>query len=129
MIWLGALVLAIWLFLAFGRGGFWRCRDRVFDLDFKVGAFTNLTQDHLDFHRTLDAYREAKMWLFTALAGSALAFSFLLAWESMALLSAFLVVGLRPTRAIVSAGNLYLGLTHVATAAILVSFRDLIAQV
>jgi UDP-N-acetylmuramoyl-L-alanyl-D-glutamate--2,6-diaminopimelate ligase len=47
--------------------------DRVFDLDFKVGAFTNLTQDHLDFHRTLDAYREAKMRLFTALIPSATA--------------------------------------------------------
>ncbi|MBN2464141.1 UDP-N-acetylmuramoyl-L-alanyl-D-glutamate--2,6-diaminopimelate ligase [candidate division WOR-3 bacterium] len=45
--------------------------DRVFDLDFKVGAFTNLTQDHLDFHRTLDAYREAKMRLFTELIPSA----------------------------------------------------------
>jgi len=47
--------------------------DRVFDLDFKVGVFTNLTQDHLDFHRTLDAYREAKMRLFTALIPSATA--------------------------------------------------------
>ncbi len=28
MIGLGLLVLSIWLFLAFGRGGFWRCRDR-----------------------------------------------------------------------------------------------------
>jgi hopene-associated glycosyltransferase HpnB len=32
VIWLGVLVLAIWLFLVFGRGGFWRCRDRD-DLD------------------------------------------------------------------------------------------------
>jgi len=47
--------------------------DRVFDLDFKVGVFTNLTQDHLDFHRTLDAYREAKLRLFTALIPSAAA--------------------------------------------------------
>ncbi len=47
--------------------------DRVFDLDFKVGTFTNLTQDHLDFHRTLDAYREAKLRLFTALIPSATA--------------------------------------------------------
>jgi hydrogenase-4 component B len=54
--------------------------------------------------------------------GSSNAFSFLLAWESMALLSALLVVGLHPTRAIVSAGNLYLAMTHVATAAILVGF-------
>ncbi len=57
--------------------------------------------------------------------GASNAFSFLLAWESMALLSAFLVVGLRPTRAVVSAGNVYLALTHVATAAILVGFAVL----
>ena len=54
--------------------------------------------------------------------GASNAFSFLLAWETMALLSAFLVVGLHPTRAIVSTGNVYLALTHVATAAILVGF-------
>jgi hydrogenase-4 component B len=59
--------------------------------------------------------------------GASTAFSFLLTWESMALLSAFLVVGLRPTRDIVSAGNLYLAMTHVATAAILVAFALLAA--
>jgi len=47
--------------------------DRVFDLDFKVGTFTNLTQDHLDFHRTIDAYREAKMRLFAGLVPTAAA--------------------------------------------------------
>ncbi len=31
---------------------------------FDVGAFTNLTQDHLDFHQTMDAYREAKIGFF-----------------------------------------------------------------
>ncbi len=41
--------------------------DRVFDLDFRVGVFTNLTQDHLDFHRTMDNYRRAKMRLFESL--------------------------------------------------------------
>ena len=60
--------------------------------------------------------------------GASNAFSFLLAWESMALLSAFLVVGLRPTRAVVSAGNVYLALTHVATAAILIGFAVLAAS-
>ena len=55
------------------------------------------------------------------------AFSFLLAWEFMALLSAFLVVGLRPTRAVVSAGFLYLAMTHVATAALLIAFGLLAA--
>jgi hydrogenase-4 component B len=57
--------------------------------------------------------------------GASNAFSFLLAWESMALLSAFLVYGLHPTRTIISAGNVYLALTHVATAAILVGFAVL----
>jgi hydrogenase-4 component B len=57
-----------------------------------------------------------------AVLGASNALAFLLAWESMALLSAVLVFGLRPSRAVVSAGNLYLAMTHVATAAILVGF-------
>ncbi|MGO1593405.1 MAG: UDP-N-acetylmuramoyl-L-alanyl-D-glutamate--2,6-diaminopimelate ligase [Ancrocorticia sp.] len=32
---------------------------------FSVAGFTNLTQDHLDFHRTLEEYFEAKASLFT----------------------------------------------------------------
>jgi UDP-N-acetylmuramoyl-L-alanyl-D-glutamate--2,6-diaminopimelate ligase len=32
---------------------------------FAVGVFTNLSQDHLDFHRTMDAYFAAKARLFT----------------------------------------------------------------
>jgi UDP-N-acetylmuramoyl-L-alanyl-D-glutamate--2,6-diaminopimelate ligase len=32
---------------------------------FDCMVFTNLTQDHLDFHGTMDAYREAKVKLFT----------------------------------------------------------------
>ncbi|MBI4610408.1 MAG: UDP-N-acetylmuramoyl-L-alanyl-D-glutamate--2,6-diaminopimelate ligase [Candidatus Rokubacteria bacterium] len=43
---------------------------RVDAIDFDVAVFTNLTQDHLDFHGTLAAYREAKARLFTLLAGS-----------------------------------------------------------
>jgi UDP-N-acetylmuramoyl-L-alanyl-D-glutamate--2,6-diaminopimelate ligase len=31
---------------------------------FDVAAFTNLTQDHLDFHQTMDAYRDAKTAFF-----------------------------------------------------------------
>lgn len=31
-------------------------------------GFTNFTQDHLDYHPTMEAYREAKMGLFTRLA-------------------------------------------------------------
>lgn len=36
-------------------------------IHFSVAAFTNLTQDHLDFHQTMDAYLAAKARLFTAL--------------------------------------------------------------
>ncbi len=38
---------------------------RVDGCRFRVGAFTNLTQDHLDFHGTMAAYRDAKALLFT----------------------------------------------------------------
>ena len=37
---------------------------RVSGCRFSVAAFTNLTQDHLDFHETMDAYRDAKTLLF-----------------------------------------------------------------
>lgn len=40
---------------------------RVLDLIFKVGIFTNITQDHLDFHTSLDNYRVAKSKLFKKL--------------------------------------------------------------
>jgi UDP-N-acetylmuramoyl-L-alanyl-D-glutamate--2,6-diaminopimelate ligase len=35
-------------------------QKRVWGLDFDVCAFTNLTQDHLDYHGTLEAYAEVK---------------------------------------------------------------------
>jgi UDP-N-acetylmuramoyl-L-alanyl-D-glutamate--2,6-diaminopimelate ligase len=35
---------------------------------FDVGVFTNLTQDHLDYHGTMEAYAAAKLRLFTDLA-------------------------------------------------------------
>ena len=38
--------------------------DRVAGIHFECGVFTNLTQDHLDFHGTMDAYRDAKALLF-----------------------------------------------------------------
>ncbi|MDD4688262.1 MAG: UDP-N-acetylmuramoyl-L-alanyl-D-glutamate--2,6-diaminopimelate ligase [Eubacteriales bacterium] len=38
--------------------------DKLYGVGFTVGAFTNLTQDHLDFHKTMDAYFEAKCKLF-----------------------------------------------------------------
>jgi UDP-N-acetylmuramoyl-L-alanyl-D-glutamate--2,6-diaminopimelate ligase len=37
---------------------------RVDGCRFDVGAFTNLTQDHLDFHGTMGAYRDSKALLF-----------------------------------------------------------------
>lgn len=38
---------------------------RVSGLRFSVCAFTNLTQDHLDLHQSMEAYEEAKRLLFT----------------------------------------------------------------
>ena len=38
--------------------------DRVGGVYFDVAAFTNLTEDHLDFHKTMDAYCDAKAMLF-----------------------------------------------------------------
>jgi len=41
--------------------------NRVDDVEFDLGIFTNLTQDHLDYHGTFSAYREAKARLFRML--------------------------------------------------------------
>ena len=38
--------------------------DRVGGVHFDVAAFTNLTEDHLDFHKTMDEYCAAKAMLF-----------------------------------------------------------------
>jgi UDP-N-acetylmuramoyl-L-alanyl-D-glutamate--2,6-diaminopimelate ligase len=38
--------------------------NRVDETEFKLGLFTNLTPDHLDFHKDLEDYREAKQQLF-----------------------------------------------------------------
>lgn len=38
--------------------------DRVYGIPYDVGVFTNLTQDHLDFHQTMEAYCNAKAILF-----------------------------------------------------------------
>ncbi len=40
---------------------------------FAVAAFTNLTQDHMDFHETMDSYFEAKLLLFKGLGPGACA--------------------------------------------------------
>ena len=41
------------------------CLHRVDGVTFDVGVFTNLTQDHLDFHKTMEEYCRAKAMLFT----------------------------------------------------------------
>ena len=38
--------------------------DRVAGLHYEVGAFTNLTEDHLDFHKTMEEYCDTKAELF-----------------------------------------------------------------
>lgn len=42
-------------------------QNRVNSLDFDIAIFNNLTQDHLDYHKTMDAYFDAKALLFTKL--------------------------------------------------------------
>jgi UDP-N-acetylmuramoyl-L-alanyl-D-glutamate--2,6-diaminopimelate ligase len=41
------------------------CLERVGGLIYDVAAFTNLTEDHLDFHKTMENYCDAKAILFT----------------------------------------------------------------
>lgn len=48
-------------------------QDRVAGIDVAVGMFTNLTGDHLDYHKTMDDYAAAKALLFERLAPSATA--------------------------------------------------------
>jgi len=43
---------------------------RVEGTAFRAGVFTNLTRDHLDFHRTMAKYFEAKALLFESLPGA-----------------------------------------------------------
>lgn len=40
--------------------------QRTWGTDFTVSVFTNLTQDHLDYHKTFESYFEAKAQLFSA---------------------------------------------------------------
>jgi UDP-N-acetylmuramoyl-L-alanyl-D-glutamate--2,6-diaminopimelate ligase len=47
--------------------------DRVAALDFDIAIFTNLTQDHLDFHHTMEEYFAAKRKLFDGLKDTAVA--------------------------------------------------------
>ncbi|MGL5647719.1 MAG: UDP-N-acetylmuramoyl-L-alanyl-D-glutamate--2,6-diaminopimelate ligase [Clostridium sp.] len=38
--------------------------DRVYGIEFESGIFTNITRDHLDFHKTFENYYKAKFKLF-----------------------------------------------------------------
>lgn len=40
-------------------------QGRLDGFEFDAAVFTNLTQDHLDYHKTMDAYFESKLLLFT----------------------------------------------------------------
>jgi UDP-N-acetylmuramoyl-L-alanyl-D-glutamate--2,6-diaminopimelate ligase len=44
-------------------------QQRVLGLEFGAAVFTNLTRDHLDFHKTLESYFEVKTRLFTGGTG------------------------------------------------------------
>jgi UDP-N-acetylmuramoyl-L-alanyl-D-glutamate--2,6-diaminopimelate ligase len=44
-------------------------QERVAGIEFFAGAFTNLTQDHLDYHADMDDYRNAKLRLFERISG------------------------------------------------------------
>lgn len=46
---------------------------RIEGLEFTGGIFTNLTHDHLDFHKTFDAYLKAKKGFFDSLSNKAFA--------------------------------------------------------
>jgi len=43
---------------------------RVWGCEFKTAIFTNLTQDHLDYHETMENYRNAKSLLFSQLGNT-----------------------------------------------------------
>lgn len=48
-------------------------QDRVTGFDFKIATFTNLSHDHLDYHKTIDEYARAKKLLFDSLPSTSTA--------------------------------------------------------
>ena len=47
--------------------------NRVRDVEFDLAIFTNLSQDHLDFHKTMEGYLNAKIKLFAMLPSDGIA--------------------------------------------------------
>ena len=43
---------------------------RIYGIEFDIAVFTNLTQDHLDFHKNMNNYFNAKKMLFTSLCNN-----------------------------------------------------------
>lgn len=52
------------------------CQKRTAGVNFSAALFTNLTQDHLDYHKTMNEYAKAKKILFDGLDENALAIVF-----------------------------------------------------
>lgn len=48
-------------------------QGRLLGIDFDVAIFTNLTDEHLDYHETMEKYAKAKSKLFTSLGANSLA--------------------------------------------------------
>ena len=92
--------------------------DRVYGIPYAVGIFTNLTQDHLDFHKTMEAYCDAKALLFD---GSDIGvYNIDDPWAGRVMRSA---AGRRVTfavrkRADLTARDIYLGADHVSFTAV-----------
>ncbi|MEA3273234.1 MAG: UDP-N-acetylmuramoyl-L-alanyl-D-glutamate--2,6-diaminopimelate ligase [Patescibacteria group bacterium] len=49
-------------------------QNRVWGTDYDIGVITNVTREHLDYHRTMGKYRQAKLKLFKFLAGKKTSF-------------------------------------------------------
>lgn len=48
-------------------------QDRVYGLKYDAGIFTNLTEDHLDYHKNMEEYKKAKLLLFNKLRNKRIA--------------------------------------------------------
>ena len=60
--------MLLWKFLLHGIH-----QDRIEGLHFAVAGFTNLTHDHLDYHKTFDEYLKTKKRFFDELPETAVA--------------------------------------------------------